>query len=472
MLGEPCGGEPEALASARFGRRQLLFVGAERANVLGVYDVGRGEPQLLQMLPTGVGPEGIATVPARELVAVAAETPAGAVPSLITLYQLGQKKPEHPQLTSADDARGLPIPWVAMSGLAADPYDAQTLYAVSDSILGKGYIYPIDVAGRAPTLIDRIEVKGASFNLDLEGIAARREGGFWLASEGRIAGGKVERPDALVRVDDAGLVLEEVLLPEGLRAQANSSGFEGLAVVSERGREVVYAVLQREWADDAPGSVKLARYDAAARTWTFARYARDAVPAVSGAWVGLSELTLLPNGKFAIIERDNQLGENAQVKRVYGVDLTRAEFRPYGDALGLVTVAKSALADLLTELAANSILTPDKLEGLAVAKNGRAYAVTDNDGLDEALGHAQQQRRDQRLQLGVLAFKLRNPDISGVDGLELSIEILLRKNASANSPGERLPSRLARSPAIAAASPTSRRSAIRSQPTWHRQAPA
>jgi hypothetical protein len=31
----------------------------------------------------------------------------------------------------------------------------------------------------------------------------------------------------------------------------------------------------------------------------------------------------------------------------------------------------------------------DKLEGFAVAKNGKAYAVTDNDGVDDSSGETQ-----------------------------------------------------------------------------------
>ena len=101
--------------------------------------------------------------------------------------------------------------------------------------------------------------------------------------------------------------------------------------------------------------------------------------------VGLSEITALPDGSFAIIERDNQLGPAAQVKRIYRVELADADFRPFGS--DLVTVDKTLLRDLLKTLEANSIWTPDKPEGLAVSpKDGFAHVITDNDGLDDALG--------------------------------------------------------------------------------------
>jgi hypothetical protein len=58
--------------------------------------------------------------------------------------------------------------------------------------------------------------------------------------------------------------------------------------------------------------------------------------------------------------------------------------RPYGEELA--TVDKTLLADVVDELEANSVWTPDKLEGLAVAADGDVFIVTDNDGVDEAIG--------------------------------------------------------------------------------------
>jgi hypothetical protein len=76
----------------------------------------------------------------------------------------------------------------------------------------------------------------------------------------------------------------------------------------------------------------------------------------------------------------------AELKAVYGVDLASAEFRAYNDPAGLVTIGKTLLRDLLPDLAAVSIFIAEKLEGLAVAADGTVYAVTDNDGVDEATG--------------------------------------------------------------------------------------
>jgi Esterase-like activity of phytase len=385
------GGEPEALEVGTFGSSQLLFVGAERANVIGVYDVTRGTPDLVQLLPTGIGPEGLKAVPKRDLLVAAAETAVdGVVPSMLTIYQWERGAPDYPQLQSSVDASGLPIGWVAMSGLAGHPTDPDVIYAVNDSILADSGIYTVDVSSRPAEITGRLVVTAADGSvrndLDLEGIAVAPEGGFWVASEGRTNVGSA-RPNVIMKVDAAGIVQAEIALPQVLLdAGANSSGFEGIAVTGDAGTEYVYAVIQREWASDPIGLVKIARYDVAAGEWTFVAYALDSVESPAGGWVGLSELTLLPDGTFAVIERDNQAGSAARIKRIYGVDLAAADFQPFVAGSPLPVVPKALLADVLDVLAANSVWTPDKLEGLGVTADGDAFVVTDNDGLDDAVG--------------------------------------------------------------------------------------
>lgn len=380
------GSEAEAAAVGTFAGRTLMFIGAERGNNLQVLDVTTGPPRFVQLLPTGIGPEGVATIGHRGLVAVANETSEGTIPSMITVY--GQRKgaPAYPQLASADDPAGRPVPWVAQSGLTGDLDDPNTLWSVSDSILSVGYTYRIALSGSGGTITERFPVTGASTDLDLEGIADAPEGGFWLASEGNANG---TRPNVLLRVNAAFAVQQEVPLPAALVAAGiTGNGFEGVAVEPTpdgSGTRFVYAVIQAPWwGSDVGRTVKIGRYEVASGQWTFVSYALDAVESPIGGTVGLSEVTRLPDGSFAIIERDNRSGTDARVKRVYGVNLAGADFRAFGQALA--PVAKTLIADLLDELAANSVWTPDKLEGLSVTADGRVHVVTDNDGLDDAVG--------------------------------------------------------------------------------------
>ncbi|NLT07013.1 MAG: esterase-like activity of phytase family protein, partial [Solirubrobacterales bacterium] len=138
---------------------------------------------------------------------------------------------------------------------------------------------------------------------------------------------------------------------------------------------------------DPAGAVKIARYEVATGEWTFARYPLDAVASPAADWVGLSEITLLPDGhSVAIVERDNAIAGGARQKLIYGVDLAdpSVEFKPFGETLD--TVGKTLLRDALGVLDRNSIAVPDKLEGVAITTDRRVFLATDNDGVDENYG--------------------------------------------------------------------------------------
>ena len=292
------GVEPEGVEVGVFGGRTLLFVAAERANVVAVYDVTSGAPQFVQLLPTGIGPEGLKAVPGRDLLAVTSEEddPA-AVRSLVTLWRFGAGPARYPYLVSAPAAGGVPIPWVAMSGLAGDPDDADTLWAVSDSFLAQAYAYRVDVSSSPAQIAQRIPVGGLEIGdpanptggFDFEGVAARPEGGFWFASEGRVNVGS-SRPNALVRTNDSGAILTTVLLPAGLAANATSSGFEGVAVrgTQAAGNETVYVAVQGRWSasGDPANRTKIGRYDVATGQWTFALYPLEVGARRDGRAVG------------------------------------------------------------------------------------------------------------------------------------------------------------------------------------------
>ncbi len=388
------GVEPEAVEYGTFGsqgdKMELLFVGSERSNAVGVYDVSDvKDPELLQVLPTGIGPEGLKAIPERDLFVVSTEADEAGdgIPTMVNIYALVSGGGNYPQIVSGNDANGLPIPWVALSGLAADPSDADTLYAVNDSFLAAGYIYTID-NGSPAVITDRLEVTGASADLDLEGIAVGPDGNFWLGSEGNAG----SRPNLVLKVDlTSGAVLTEIELPADLVDMRRGNGIEGIAVTGEAGAEVVYVAIQRAWPDEGDTdevNTKIGRYDVATGTWGFVHYPLEAEG--GGDWIGLSELTALPDGSFAVIERDKGWGPttgfNAELKAIYVIGLADAEFRAFDDPAGLVTIEKRFGTDLVDDLAANSIWTPEKLEGLAVTAAGDVVVVTDNDGVDDAPG--------------------------------------------------------------------------------------
>jgi hypothetical protein len=139
--------------------------------------------------------------------------------------------------------------------------------------------------------------------------------------------------------------------------------------------------MQREWGDDPKGQVKLLAYDPEAEEWGAVRYPLD--PAPEGGWIGLSEITA-HDGNLYLIERDNQIDANAGVKQITRVSLEGLTPAPLGGELPLVS--KEVVRDLMPTLAEGHGYIVDKVEGFAIDAGGVAYAVTDNDGVDDSSG--------------------------------------------------------------------------------------
>ena len=208
--------EVEGVATAAFGRRQLAFVGSERGSFVAVYDVGNARrPRFLQLLPAGVGPEGILPIAERGLL-VTSDEGSG---SITILAEAGRaaRPATRPQISSG----GVREPWSALSGLAGDPRRDDVLWSVPDSALPSA-LYRIDLRGSEARLrAAPVTAGGEQARYDLEGIAVddsiaaqRGRGGFWLASEGNARFGRDGYlPNLLVQVDARGRVLREVPLP-------------------------------------------------------------------------------------------------------------------------------------------------------------------------------------------------------------------------------------------------------------------
>lgn len=386
--------EMEGAEVATFGDDRLIFVASERGSLVFVYrDKGPdAAPEFLQVLPGGVGPEGLMALPKRDLFVTAAETDNrkdGGIGSVVTLYQ---RQPgataAYPTLLSVDGPDGLPIWWSALSGFAADAKEAGKLYAVTDSAYSQARILTVDANAKpakitAATVLtkDGQPAKG----LDLEGIAVRPEGGFWIASEGNPEKKEKATQNLLLRVGADGAIAEEIALPETVAAQAGRFGFEGVAVVGTGADETVWIAVQREWKDDPKGFTKLLAYKPADKSWGVVRYPLD--KAAKG-WVGLSEISPYKDG-LIVIERDNQIGNDAAIKKLAFVSLKDVKPAPLGSEATPPVLVKSEVKDLLPLLKATHGYVLDKVESFAIDTAGNAFIVTDNDGVDGSSGETQ-----------------------------------------------------------------------------------
>ncbi len=408
------GNEPEAIAAAKFGPDELLFVGSERGSFVAVYDLDpEGRPEFAQLLPAPLGPEGLLAIPHRNLLIASGEndTPPYGVRSTVMIYQRKPAAPRYPQIASVDEAAGTPIPWSALSGMTEIPGEFRTVQAVWDSFYTPTRVFTIDVTQRPAIITDALTVERPSTSAyyDPEGLAYAPDGSLWIASEGNA---NDTRPNRLVKVNPAtGAVDAEVGLPAEVvacraaelakpapnGAGSLGSGFEGIDIQPRPGGDyLIFVPQQRGWnyttsdecaqLDDDPtdggfggGSVaeptwtRIWVYDPQAGTWGHIPYELAPKPA-NASWVGLSEITLGDDG-WILIERDNLTGDFGELKTLVHLPLS-----PGAD--GAFTRSEKSVYDLRPRLTANNGWITDKPEGVAVLPDGRLFVVTDNDGVD------------------------------------------------------------------------------------------
>jgi hypothetical protein len=375
------GVEPEGMEFGVFRGTPMAFILAERASIVGVYDLtDPTAPVLAQLLPSGLAPEGAVAIPSRNLFVTANEADLiedGGVRSHVMIYELQDVAPAYPQLTSAgaDELIG----WGAISGMVADTDGI--VWAVNDSFYGfQPTIFKIDTKTTPATIVDSIPVTRRNGDpaqqIDMEGITLDGEGGFYIASEGR-----TDRviPHAIYHVDADGVIQfrdGEIGLPPELMAVEQRFGFEGITRVGD----TLWMAVQREWADDPKHHVKLVAYNLETEEWGAVLYPK-AVP--DSGWVGLSEIVAHGNYVY-IIERDNQIGAAAVTKMIYRIPLADMVPAPLGGALPVVS--KEVVRDLIPDLLSLNGYVVDKVEGLAIFADGTAWISTDNDGVDDSSG--------------------------------------------------------------------------------------
>lgn len=379
------GSEPEGLEVASFGDETLIFVLLERASLALVFKDNGDSAEFLQALPSGIGPEGAVAIPSRNLFVTANEVDLredGGPGSHVMFYELQDGPANYPQLM-ADMDGDRPIAWGAISGMVADADETGIVYAVNDSFYAaQPSIFTIDANQTPARIVSRAVVNRDGVpaqKLDLEGITQDGAGGFWLANEGRI-----DRliPHALLHVSANGEIEQEVGFPPALMDAEIRFGSEGVTMVGSDDETQLWIAIQRTWRDDPEGMVKLVSYTPATGVWGAVHYPTQAPTA---GWVGLSEITA--HGDYVyVIERDNQIADNAALKSIYRIPVSEMVAAELGGELPVVS--KELVRDLIPDLKSFGGYVVDKVEGLAIDANGTAYVSTDNDGVDDSSGES------------------------------------------------------------------------------------
>jgi len=394
------GTEPEGIGYSAYGEDEYLFVASERGGFIAVYELWGTQPRFVQLLPGPLEPEHVLPLPERNLLVVSGEEddPPLGVRSTTMVYRLGDSAPAYPQLVSANDGNGRPLPWAALSGMAGLRDGRGTVLAVPDSFVQPGQIVTIDSSERPAVVTDRQPVGNGERDLDIEGIAPAPDGTRWLASEGGQPG---DIPNELLQVSPDGTVEATAKLPPSIRHCREASnrtshldnGFEGLAIQQHNEGYRVLVAQQLPWTytsdrcsdrDDARGMTRLWRYNPANQRWDSITYELPTTPE-NASWVGLSEIRRAPDGAYLLIERDNRTGEYAEIKHLVRVPASALRN-------GRVKASETTRVDLIPHMAATEGWISDKPEGLAIDADGTVYLSNDNDGLDDWSGETLFQR--------------------------------------------------------------------------------
>lgn len=395
--------EIEGIATARFGSRDIAIVMSERGSFMALFDIGDpARPRLMQVLPTGVSPEGVVAIEKRGLICTAEEES-----GTISVFQASSKRyvPSRNQPTLYSTK-----PWAAISGLTSFGF-GNWLAGVPDNAMPTE-IYLVGVGGPYARVMPAFKVKkdGKQMRYDGEGIVRdssvlgnRFFGGFFLASEGDAK----DNPNLLVQTSLFGTVQREIQLPNSIDAAADatlpgkaqgpkggmkirSNGFEGVAISEDRNYAV--AAIQRDFADEFPTGARyarIARYDlrqlnsASKRAklcknkrcggdWSMFYYKLDSNDGSN--WAGLSEILAIGDDQYLVVERDKGLGNGSKLKKLYAFSLKGLKPDTDGKPDATDTVKKVLSMNILGDF-----FPFEKVEGLALQR-GDLWVGLDNDG--------------------------------------------------------------------------------------------
>jgi hypothetical protein len=282
------------------------------------------------------------------------------------------------------DVTADPVAFEALSSLDTGPGDG-LLHAVPDNAMSPSRIFRLKLDdNRARVVSELILTKnGSPVSYDLEGIAVRprSQNGWWVVSEGAGNAPGPTTPNLLIRVNTDGSVAQEITLPASVAAQQKQFGFEGVTT-NEEGSQV-YVAFQRPWGNDPANRIKIGRYTPATGQWAFFHYPKDPdVGTPPTSRIGLSEIRLLDDDTFLVIERDDRVASSPEgptrFKRIYAFSVEGVN--PVADpapapAVGVLPVLTKVL---VRDLRVEDAYPHRRPEGMAI--HGKdVLVVNDND---------------------------------------------------------------------------------------------
>jgi hypothetical protein len=172
-------------------------------------------------------------------------------------------------------------------------------------------------------------------------------------------------------------VTDIISLPSELDLIQRDEGFSGVAQIGNR----LVVPFETQWNNEV--NVRLGIYDLVSETWRFGFYPLDNILSQNGGTIGLYGAARIDDDNVLILERDNQGGPDAALKRLYSVNISGVND---GDI-----ITKTLIRDMVPsgdlEVAGGQILP--FFEGLTITATGDVLVINDNDGTEDGSGETQ-----------------------------------------------------------------------------------
>ncbi|MFC4586058.1 esterase-like activity of phytase family protein [Sphaerisporangium corydalis] len=175
-----------------------------------------------------------------------------------------------------------------------------------------------DPDGKVPFPLTRPDRKLTGADFDVESIVRNPDGTYWIGDEfGPFllhfspSGTLLEAPIALPGVQAP----ENPALNGGQPNLASSKGFEGMARAVD-GRKL-YPLLEGTVAGDPAGTLRINEFDPRRDAYTGRRWTYQ----LEAPGDSIGDMIAVDRDRFLVIERDNEQGDAAKLKRVYLIDL-------------------------------------------------------------------------------------------------------------------------------------------------------
>jgi hypothetical protein len=175
-----------------------------------------------------------------------------------------------------------------------------------------------DPAGRVPFPLTRPDRTLTGADFDVESIVRNPDGTYWIGDE---------FGPFLLHFSATGTLLEAPITLPGVQAPENpfldgaqpnlasSKGFEGMARAVD-GRHL-YPLLEGTVAGDPAGALRMNEFDVRERAYTGRRW----VYRLEAPGDSIGDMIAVDRDRFLVIERDNEQGDAAKLKRIYLIDI-------------------------------------------------------------------------------------------------------------------------------------------------------